>query len=390
MAQTFAENEMKTNTLAILILVGLLVITTSSCGLVGGLVDSVSNAVGANETGTVIAARAQIRSSYAVVAADLLEVKRGTTMDILEDIDFEKVKWYRVRVNDEDQTEGWIEAQNVIVGSLLEKSKELSTEDKELLPQAEGKLRASTNLRLTPEQKDDNIILKLEKKGDTNASFQVISWKYVLKQQDVAEVDDSSNKSAKPKTRNEEIEAAKEANKPETIDEKYDVWYKVRLDASVSPAPAGWIFGRQVDLQVPTELAIYQKGSNKMVTWQRIDGGEIDEKSSKDNVKISKPGSWVILMRSNLVKSTDGNEPSFDSILVLGYDKYSQDYYTVCRVENANGDVPLKVGGSGDNKNFTVKVRNASGQIEEKQFTLFKDTKGRLKINTPPDLPCKR
>ena len=265
----------------------------------------------------------------------------------------------------------------------------MAAEDKDLAPQAEGRLRASTNLRLSPEQKDDNILLKLEKKGDSNASFQIIDWKYVPKEQDAPEVDDSG-KAAKPKTKNEEIEAAKETDKPETIDEKYDIWYKVRLDPSVSPAPAGWIFGRQVDLQIPNDIAIYQKGSNKMVTWHRIDGGEIDEKSSKDNISIAKPASWVILMRSNLVRSTDGNEPAFDSILVLGYDKYGQEHYTVCRVENAFGDIPLKIEGTGDNKNFTLKIRNEAGQSVNKQFVLYKDAKGRLKINTPSDLPCKR
>ncbi len=86
----------------------------SGCGVVSSAVDNVSGLVGLNETGTVIANRAQIRSSYAVVAADLLEVKRGDTLEVMDEIDFEKVHWYRVRANDEDKTEGWIEAQNVI------------------------------------------------------------------------------------------------------------------------------------------------------------------------------------------------------------------------------------------------------------------------------------
>ena len=38
---------------------------------------------GNEETGVVLARRAQIRSSTAVVAADLLEVERGDALDIL-------------------------------------------------------------------------------------------------------------------------------------------------------------------------------------------------------------------------------------------------------------------------------------------------------------------
>ncbi len=365
------------------------ILALSGCGVIGGAIDNLSNVVGLNETGTVIASRAQIRSSYAVVAADLLEVKRGMTMDILEETDFERVRWYRVRANDEDLTEGWIEAQNVIVGSLLEKSKKLALEDKDLQSQADGAIRNSTNLRLTPEQKDDNIILKLEKKGDKETSFQIIGWKYVPKAE-TPDTDASKNKSNKPLTKNEEIEAAKEEGKPEQMDDKYDIWYKVRLAPEVSPAPAGWLFGRQVEHQLPTDIAIYQKESNKLVTWQRIDGGDIDENASKDNIKVSKPGSWVILLRSDEVKAKDGEEPDFDSILVLGYDKYDQAHYTAYRNSHVEGKIPLKMEGSGDNKSFTVKVRNAAGQLEEKRFVTFKDPKGRLKVTPPDGLPVEK
>src|SRR5205085_12028338 len=72
--------------------------------------NNLTGIVGMTDTCTVIARRAQIRSSFAVVAADLLEVKRGQTLEVLEEMEFEKVLWYRVRASDEDQTEGWIEA----------------------------------------------------------------------------------------------------------------------------------------------------------------------------------------------------------------------------------------------------------------------------------------
>ena len=88
-----------------------------------GVIDT--GVFGSNDTATVIAKTAQIRTSYAVVAADLLEVKRGDRLDIIEDLDFEKVLWFRVRAHDEALTEGWIEAQNVITSETLAKSKTL-------------------------------------------------------------------------------------------------------------------------------------------------------------------------------------------------------------------------------------------------------------------------
>ena len=84
--------------------------------------------LGQNDTATVIAKTAQIRTSYAVVAADLLEVKRGDRLDVLDQMEFEKVLWYRVRARDEALTEGWIEAQNIITSDTLEKSKKLAEE----------------------------------------------------------------------------------------------------------------------------------------------------------------------------------------------------------------------------------------------------------------------
>ncbi len=78
-----------------------------------------------------------------MVAADLLEVKRGETLDVLDEIDFEKVHWYRVRAQDDYKTEGWIEAQNIITSDLLDKSKKIAEEDRDSQPQATAQLRAA-------------------------------------------------------------------------------------------------------------------------------------------------------------------------------------------------------------------------------------------------------
>ena len=364
-------------------------LTFSGCGLVDGVFNNVSSLVGLNETGTVIAKSAQVRSSYAVVAADLLEVKRGETVDILDETDFEKVHWYRVRAHDEDETEGWIEAQNLIISDVLDKSKKLAEEDKDLQPQAVGQLRAASNLRLSPEQKDDNILFKLE----DGANFEITGWKYVPKAQDASDVDDSSNgslKTAKKPTKNEEIEAAKADDEPDKLDETYDIWYKVRLDPSVSPAPAGWLFGRQVELQLPNDIIFYQQNNKKFVAWQRIDNADSAKLSEKDAaMKVARPGSWVVLTRSNAVKAKDGVEPDFDGITVYAYDKYNEEHYMAYRSGELWGQLPLRVDGTGDNKTFSVSLLNGSGQMEEKRFVIVKDAKGRLRVTAPEGITVK-
>jgi len=352
----------------------------SGCGFVSDTFQNFFSAVGFWDDGTVISTRAQIRSSYSVVASDQLEVKRGQTLDILEEYEYEKVRWYRVRAYDDDRTEGWIEAQHVITGSVLEKSREIAEKDKNIQSLATAKLLSASNLRLSPEQKPDNIILKLDK----NSVFEIVEWKMVPKPAD----DSSKNENDKrtPTTRNEEIEAAREENQEEDLNDKYDFWYRVRINPSVSPAPAGWLFGGQVELQVPSEIAFYQNESRKFVSWKRLDSSDVaDVTTSSDGTQTTKPGNWVVLARSTVAHSKDGNEPDFDMILVLGYDKYREEYYTAYRQPDVWGKIPLRVDGPMDSRAFTVLLRNANGEMEEKRFVTFRDQKGRLRLN-PPDV----
>src|SRR5438309_10060208 len=106
------------------------------------LVSACSTLASRNNTGVVVAHSAQIRSSTAVVAADLLEVNRGDAVDILDSLDIpdpndntKKELWYRVRARDVEKTEGWIEARNIMPDNVLEKSRKLADEDKNIQPQ---------------------------------------------------------------------------------------------------------------------------------------------------------------------------------------------------------------------------------------------------------------
>lgn len=364
----------------LLILMLAAAIFSSGCTWIDQTVSGVSGVFGANDTATVIAKTAQIRTSYAVVAADLLEVKRGETLDVVDQFEYEKVPWYRVRARDEAATEGWIEAQNVITSDTLNKSRTLAEEFRDQTPQAAGVIRSASNLRLVPDMTPENVLFKLA----NGSTFDIMAWKFVPKQEapDVDDAPKGTQKSGK-RSKNSDVESAKEAGEPENIQEKYDVWYQVRLDPSVSPAPAGWLFGRQVELAVPTDIVFFQQNNKKFVTWQRLDGD-----SAGAVTKASTPGSWVILTRTNAVKAIEGVEPDFDGILVLAFDKYDQSYYTVWRNPNNTevwGSLPLKVDGKGDNKTFTMQLRSPAGAMETKSFTVFKD-KNRLKVTPPEDI----
>ncbi len=305
------------------------------------LISGCSTLASRNNTGVVVSRSAEIRSSTAVVAADLLEVNRGDTIDIIDSIDIpdpsdntKKERWYRVRGHDEEKTEGWIEARNIMPDTVLEKARKLADEDKNVQGQATGQLHASSNLRLTPDRSNnENIMMRL----DSGSSFEILGWKRVLKQKGTESSESDTAPKAGSATSNNRKTESDEENPEEQ--ETTELWYKVRLSPTISPAPGGWIFGKQVELTVPSDIIYYRTG-REFVAWRRLDEDSSDEGSTtrtKDVAKESRPGSWVILERSSSKEPHKVDEPDFDRIYVLGYEKHDQDHYTAYRSPDLEG-----------------------------------------------------
>jgi hypothetical protein len=339
-----------------------------------------------NSTGVIVARRAQIRSSTAVVAADLLQVNRGDQVQILESSDVpdpsdnsRKERWLRVRAGDEDRTEGWIESRNVMPEDVLDESKKLADQDKDVPPQASGQLRASSNLRLTPDRSgNENIMMRL----DSGSSFDIISWKRVPKPKSSEAIESD----VAPKAGSVQQGSAKSAQSGEESSEEEEaneLWYKVRLSAPASPAPAGWIYGKQVELAVPSDIIFYRTG-REFVAWQRLDGDKEKDATNKDAAHEAKPGSWLILEKSSSQQQHTLDEPDFDRIYVLGYDKRNQEHYTAYRSPDLRGYLPAKIEGHGDDKTFTIRLQeDAGGEVKEVRYSLYKDARGVLKVNPP-------
>lgn len=359
-----------------------IVLKTFAIAVLFALTAGCSTLAKRSDSGVIVAKRAQIRSSTAVVAADLLEVNRGDTVDILDTVDVQdpndstrKERWLQVQAHDEKSTEGWIEARNVMPDDVLEASRELAKEDEEIAAQATGQLRASSNLRLSPDRSDnENIMMRL----DSGSSFDIVGWRRVPKpkasetiESDVAPKAGSAPSTSRGRERQEET----------TPEEANELWYKVRLSPSISPAPAGWIYGKQVELTVPSDIIFYRTG-REFVAWQRLDGSQSDSGSARDNTRESRPGSWVILEKSSSNQPRRLDEPDFDRIYVVGYDKRNQEHYTAYRSGDLKGFLPLKIEGRGDNKTFTVRVQDGD-QIREAQYTVYRDARGILRVAPP-------
>ncbi len=372
------KNQKKTGSRALLPLLLLSVSVISGCNTLAQKSNS----------GVVVARRAEIRSSTAVVAAKLLEVNRGDEVEILETTDVvdptdnsRKERWLRVRASDEENTEGWIESRNVMPSDVHESASKLAAEDKGIPSQAAGQLRASSNLRLTPDRSvNDNIIMRL----DSGSSFEITGWKRVPKpkaseniESDVAPKAGSAPQAAQKNNKNGD-----EEKEPEETNE---LWYKVRLPPAISPAPAGWIYGKQVELMVPSDIIFYRTG-REFVAWQRLDGENSSSESTGKNKDV-RPGSWVILEKSSSDQPHTVDEPDFDRIYVLGYDKRDQEHYTAYRSPDLKGYLPCRVEGTGENKTFTIRVLDENGQVKDVQYSIYKDARGYVKVTAPGGAP---
>jgi hypothetical protein len=348
-----------------------------------------------SNTGVVVTRSAQIRSSSAVVAADLLEVNRGDVIDIIDSIDIpdpsdnsKRERWYRVRAHDEERTEGWIEARNIMPDKVLENARKLAEEDKGTPPQGTGQLHAGSNLRLTPDRSNnENIMMRL----DSGSTFEIIGWKRVpkLKGSDSTE-SDTAPKPGSATTGTSKGPQSNEDNPEEQ--ETTELWYKVRLSPSISPAPEGWIYGKQVELTVPSDIIYYRTG-REFVAWRRIDEDSSDEASatkSKDVSKESRPGSWVILEKSSSKEPHKLDEPDFDRIYVLGYEKHDQDHYTAYRSPDLEGYLPLRIEGRGADKTFSIRIKDESGKVTEAKYSLYRDDHGVMRVAAPGEVKGKK
>jgi hypothetical protein len=349
-----------------------------------------------SSTGVVVSRSAQIRSSTAVVAADLLEVNRGDVVDILDSVDVpdpndnsKKERWYRARAHDEDKTEGWIEARNIMPDKVLESARKLAEEDKGTQAQATGQLHASSNLRLTPDRaSNENIMMRL----DSGSSFEIIGWKRVpkLKGSETSESDTAPKPGSATSGTNKG--APSDEENPED-QETTELWYKVRLSPLNSPAPEGWIFGKQVELMVPSDIIYYRTG-REFVAWRRLDDDNSDETSAvkgKDVAKESRPGSWVILEKSSSKDEPHKlDEPDFDRIYVLGYEKHDQDHYTAYRSPDVEGYLPMRIEGRGSDKTFLVRIKGEDGKITEAKYSLYRDDRGVMRVTAPGEVKGKR
>jgi len=128
---------------------------------------------------------------------------------------------------------------------------------------------------------------------------------------------------------------------------------KSRLQPSISARPAGWIYGKQVELTVPSASSFIARARVHRVAkiGRRTETKSTDETKDKDAGKEIKPGSWVNLGEEQFERATENWTSRISTGSRARYDKSFKSTTTAYRSPTSK-DSPLHVQGKGDNQNL--------------------------------------
>jgi uncharacterized protein YgiM (DUF1202 family) len=280
----------------------------------------------------VAAQQVTLRDRVADVYNKVGNVKNGDVLEVLERS--KNRRWLRVR--DAAQEEGWIEQKYVVDQSIYGAVQKLAGDNRNALVQ--GHAAADTDLRMRVEPQRDADFL------------------YMLKEKDKVELlkRASTEKPVKPAPA---IDDPKNAKPVEPV---YEDWWLVR-----SPeGHVGWVVGRNLDVEVPLEVAEYAEGK-KIVAWFKLN--EVRSTKEKDSKMVPQ-----YLMA--LSEPKGGLPYDFDQIRVFTWNQKKERYETAYR-EHLVGDLPVEVatqdfGKDGHLPVFTLRAKEDDQPFQARKYSL--------------------
>src|SRR6266404_1336400 len=295
------------------------------------------------DEGIVNAPKLKIRSSTALAALDLAEVKRGDRLEILEQAQVKTPtrtnEWYKVRTKTKEATEGWVEARYVINKSIVDKTQELYEKSKAIISQGTGRLKVQTKLRA-------------EAGGDV---FTLLSRGMMV------DILGKARTTVKPE-KQQEADDSEDTDEPET---RTVLWYQIRLPES-EVLRAGWVGAQQVQLDTPDEI-LYLEGEGRRFTgWVVFDQTKPKKGDPKDN--------YIALMK-NL---STGGPIDFTRLWVLIYSP-EQGRYAGARIEDGlHGVLPVTV--HPDHKGFTIHELDENGKSVAVEYEAIRIDASHLRV----------
>jgi len=301
------------------------------------------------DEGIVIAPTLKIRSSTALAALDLAEVKRGDRLEILEQSEVKTPtrtnEWYKVRTKTKDATEGYVEARYVINKSIVDKTQDLFEKSKGIASQGIGRLKVQTKLRVEPG-------------GD------VITY---LSRGTTVEIVGKTRTTIKP-DKQQESDDSEDTEEPET---RTVIWYQIRLPET-EVLRAGWVGAQQVQLDTPDEI-LYLEGEGRRFTgWVVFD--QVRSKDTK-NKKGELKDNYIALMK-NL--ATEG-PIDFTRLWVLIYSPDEGRYVGPYIEDGLHGVLPVTV--HPDHKGFTIHELDENGKPVAVEYEAIRIDASHLRVH---------
>jgi hypothetical protein len=295
------------------------------------------------DEGIVNVPKLKIRSSTALAALDLAEVKRGDRLEILEQAQVKTPtrtnEWYKVRTKTKDATEGWVEARYVINKSIVDKIQDLYDKSKDIASQGTGRLKVQTKLRA-------------EAGGD------VISY---LSRGMTVDIVGKARTTIKPEKQQGDDDS-EDADEPET---RTVIWYQIRLPES-EVLRAGWVGAQQVQLDTPDDI-LYLEGEGRRFTgWIVFDQTKPKKGEPKDN--------YIALMK-NL--STEG-PIDFTRLWVLIYAPEQGRYVGPYIEDGLHGVLPVTI--HPDHKGFTIHELDVDGNSVPVEYEAIRTDASHLRV----------
>jgi hypothetical protein len=311
------------------------------------------------DEGIVRSEQADVYSSTALVALKVTTVNRGDTVDILRR---EAVtgptsteNWLQIRLKDDAETSGWIEARHVVSESVVKKTEEVAGTDPAL---ARGRLKVNQKLRLAA-GRDADVAAVLSR----GTEFDILGKAQTQFKPEKKTKPDASETPDEPE--------AEPDDEPET---HTDVWYRVRLDEG-SIIRGGWLLAQSVSLQVPDEILHLEGDGRRFVAWQVV--------GTVDDAKLSaKRNNYVTFMR----RATAPDDVDFERSYGLFWDPSTHNYYAPYVDSDLRGVFPISQRDENGRKIVTANVLDENDKPVPIELEVVPTDKGRMTVRraTPP------
>jgi uncharacterized protein YgiM (DUF1202 family) len=247
---------------------------------------------------------------------------------------------------------GWVESRFLIKEDIVEKSRIISAEVRDIQTQAIGRSKKDLRLRFSADRSNEQNVITILPAGTL--------LEIVIRER-------------KPKPATLLAESLEETAEPRTaqsIEYKYDTWYKVRLKGN-TVLPAGWIYGGLVGLEIPDDIVYYVSSGRRITGWHKI--GTVTGEDGKT-------GDHYLVLERVTVKPDE--EVDFDRIKVLAYDPSTRDYTTPFR-EDISGRFPVALKMERNKGQFQLNAIDRDKQLQLLTFGVEMLDDGRVKVIKP-------